>query len=339
MINYFNKNLSKMKTYLVEYIPADIKRMHANETEKPILEYDILLKNLDKKLNFYPDEIIGELINNASNFYDIDNKKIIATNGSDEAIDLCIRTFCNPNDLILLIEPTFMMYKQYAYAFGVDFNCIKLKENDNYFIFDENEIIKTAMKVNAKMIFLPNPLANIGELVDKDKLIKIITSLPNTFLVVDEAYIEFCGLNKSMLDELKNYRNLIILRTFSKFFGLAGIRLGFIFTHFTNEIAKIKSPYNVNALTCQIGINVFQNINMKKMNERKNDIENKRKKIEMWIKSFPEVEKIFKSNTNFLFLKLSYNAQLFSKKLEKNFNIKIKPMSGEFENYCRISVL
>ena len=336
----FNKNLTKMEPYYVSVVPENLKRMHANESPKPILDYDILMKNVDENLNFYPENKAIKLVELASKFYNIDKVKIIATNGSDEGIDLCIRTFCNPGeDAILVAEPTFSMYEQYAQAFGVKIEKFDLIEDKNCFIFDENEIIKTAKKVNAKMIFLPNPLANIGELIDKDKLIKIAKSLPETLIVIDEAYIEFCGLQASILAELNNFENIIILRTFSKFFGLAGIRLGFIFTHFSNEILKIKSPYNVNMLTCQSGINVFKNITTDIINKRQNEILQKRIELENWLKQFEEVETIFKSNTNFVMVKLSCNATVFATKLATQFNMKIKAMSGKFENYCRISVL
>ena len=336
----FNKNLTKMEPYYVSVVPENLKRMHANESPKPILDYDILMKNVDENLNFYPENKAIKLVELASEFYNVDKTKIIATNGSDEGIDLCIRTFCNPGeDTILVAEPTFSMYKQYAVAFGLKVEKIDLIEDKNCFIFDENEMILRAKKCNAKMIFLPNPLANIGELIDKNKLIKIAKSLPETLIVIDEAYIEFCGLQASILAELNNFENIIILRTFSKFFGLAGIRLGFIFTNFSDEILKIKSPYNVNMLTCQSGINVFENITADIINKRQNEVLQKRNELENWLQQFEEVKTIFKSNTNFVMVKLSCKANIFATKLATQFNMKIKAMSGKFENYCRISVL
>ena len=336
----FNKNITKMEPYYVSVVPENLKRMHANESPKPILDYDILMKNVDENLNFYPENKAIKLVELASKFYNVDKAKIIATNGSDEGIDLCIRTFCNPGeDTILVAEPTFSMYEQYAQAFGVKVEKIDLIEDKNCFIFGENEMISCAKKCNAKMIFIPNPLANIGELIDKNKLIKIAKSLPETLIVIDEAYIEFCGLQASILAELNNFENIIILRTFSKFFGLAGVRLGFIFTNFSDEILKIKSPYNVNMLTCQIGINVFENITTDIINKRQNEVLQKRKELEKWLQQLEEVETIFESNTNFVMVKLSCKATVFAAKLATQFNIKIKAISGKFENYCRISVM
>lgn len=329
-----------MEPYYVSVVPENLKRMHANESPKPILDYDILMKNVDENLNFYPENKAIKLVELASKFYNVDKEKIIATNGSDEGIDLCIRTFCNPaEDTILMAEPTFSMYEQYAHAFGVKVEKIDLIEDKNCFIFDENEIISCAKKCNTKMIFLPNPLANIGELIDKNKLIKIAKSLPETLIVIDEAYIEFCGLQASILAALNNFENIIILRTFSKFFGLAGVRLGFIFTNFSDEILKIKSPYNVNMLTCQSGINVFENITTDIINKQQNEVLQKRNELENWLKQFEEVQTIFQSNTNFVMVKLSCKATVFATKLATQFNMKIKAISGKFDNYCRISVL
>lgn len=335
-----NKNLTKMEPYYISVVPENLKRMHANESSKPILDYNILMKNVDENLNFYPENKAIKLVELASKFYNIDKTKIIATNGSDEGIDLCIRTFCNPvEDAILVAEPTFSMYEQYARAFGLKVEKIDLIEDKNCFIFDENKMILCAKKCNAKMVFIPNPLANVGELIDKNKLIKIAKSLPETLIVIDEAYIEFCGLQASILAELNNFENIIILRTFSKFFGLAGVRLGFIFTNFSDEILKIKSPYNVNMLTCQSGINVFENITADIINTRQNEVLQKRKELEKWLQQFEEVETIFKSDTNFVMVKLSCKATVFATKLATQFNMKIKAMSGKFDNYCRISVL
>ena len=339
MINSCNKYIKTLKPYNVYVLPENIKRMNANESATPILDYDILMQNVDEKLNFYPERKAVKLVEQASKFYKIDTKNIIATNGSDEGIDLCIRTFCNTNDAILVFEPTFSMYKQYAEVFGVKTDSIDITQRDNDWFFDENIAIKKAQENNARMLFIANPLANIGEIITKDKLVKIIKSLPNTIIVIDEAYIEFCGLENSLINEINNYQNLVILRTFSKFFGLAGIRLGFIFTNFKDEIMKIKSPYNVNSITCQIGINVFENITTALIKQRQKEFLQKRIALTKWLQTFDEIETIFKSDTNFVFIKLSCKANIFAIKLEKEFNIKIKAMSGKFDNYCRISVL
>ena len=92
-------------------------------------------------------------------------------------------------------------------------------------------------------------------------------------------------------------------------------------------------------LTCQSGINVFENITADIINKRQNEVLQKRKELEKWLQQFEEVETIFQSNTNFVMVKLSCKATVFAAKLEEKFNMKIKAISGKFENYCRISIL
>ena len=335
--NDFNKNLKKLTTYKTTIVAKGIKRMHANESGKPIFSKNILMKDVDN-LNYYPEEKYALLIKQASKFYNIQENKIIPVNGSDEGIDLLVRTCCNYGDNVLVLNPGFSMYSQYATAFGLETISFDLTQNKNNFSLDIDGLIKTAQKNKPKIIFISNPLANVGSVVNKTDLLKIVKTLTSSVIVIDEAYIDFTN-EDSMLSELEKYNNLVILRTMSKFFGLAGIRLGFIFSNFTDEILKIKSPYNVNQITCQIGINVFQNINKTILEERKKEFNNKRVKLIKWLKQFKEVETIFSSETNFICVKLNCNADVFADKLAKKYKIKIKTMNGEYENYCRISVL
>ena len=336
--NVFNKNLDVLTTYKTTIVAQDIKRMHANESGKPIFNKNILMKGIDN-LNYYPEERYALLTKQASKFYNLQqNNNVIPVNGSDEGIDLLIRTCCNVSDSILILKPGFSMYSQYATAFGLKTISFNLTQNEDSFLLDVDSFIKTAQESKPKIIFISNPLANVGSVVGKMDLLKMVKTLTSSVIVIDEAYIDFTN-EVSMLSELDKYNNLVVLRTMSKFFGLAGIRLGFIFSNFTDEILKIKSPYNVNQITCQIGINVFQNINKTILEERKKEFNNKRVKLIKWLKHFKEVETIFSSETNFICVKLNCNADVFADKLAKKYKIKIKTMNGEYENYCRISVL
>ena len=165
---------------------------------------------------------------------------------------------------------------------------------------------------------------------------EFIENLPQTFVVIDEAYIEFSN-QQSAINLLMQYPNLVVIRTLSKFFCLAGVRLGFIFTQYKNDIMKVKSPYNVNQRTCHIGINVFQNLTQEIIKSRYNkNLINRQATID-WVKQFPGVVTIYPSFTNVLFIKLNCNSQLFAQKLLTDFNMKIKGFSGAFENFSRIS--
>lgn len=328
-----NKNLVNTQVYPVEIFNEGIKRCHANESKGPILPQEVLVENILKTLNIYPDKIYQELTIQASEFYNIDSDFTIPTNGSDEGIDLIIRTFCAPEDKVILLSPTFSMYKRYAVAFGLRTLQFNL---DDEFELKTDHFIDFCRLNSPRIVFIPNPLAPTGGIVRKDSIIKIAKSLPDTLIVIDEAYIEFSG-EKSITDLLSKYHNLIAIRTVSKFFGLAGIRLGFVFTKYKNDIMKIKSPYNVNQVSCQIGINLFQNLTTKIIQNRYDQNIVSKEKTISWLLQFNEIKKIYPSYANFLFIHLNCNSKKFEDRMLNDFNTKIKSFSGEFENFCRIS--
>lgn len=328
-----NKNLENLESYSIEILDKNIRRCHANESYSSILPISVLTNNIFNEVNFYPEKKYQDLQIEASKFYNTDVNYTIPVNGSDEGIDLIIRTFCNPNDKIIALNPTFSMYKQYAVGFGLQVLEFDL---DNNFKLNINNFINFCKKNNPKIVFIPNPLAPTGGIIKQENLIQIIENLSEIFIVIDEAYIEFSN-QKSTIASLVKYKNLIITRTLSKFFGLAGIRLGFMFTKYKKEIMKIKSPYNVNQISCQIGINLFQNLTQEIINDKYNQSINKKEKMITWLAEFKEIKEIYPSYTNFLFIKLNSNSCKFAKKLLNNFNLKIKSFSGKFENFCRIS--
>ena len=334
----FNKNLNKMSLCSIVFVPKDVKRQHFNETVKPILPVDVLSKNVFEDMNYYPEDKYEKLTKVAEKFYNINSEFIIPTNGSDEGIDLVIRTFCNPNDTILMLNPSFAMYKQYAEGFLCNIIEFDVENDGKIWFFEAQKFIDFAKKNKVKMLFLSNPMAHLGATISRKDIIKITEELQNVMIVIDEAYIDFSS-QKSILSDLKKYKNLVVLKTMSKFFGLAGIRLGFVFTHFKDEIFKIKSPDNVSCLTCQVGINMLENITNQQIEERKKEFDAKKNDLMIWLKTFDEVEQIFESETNFVFVKLNCKADIFATKILKNYKIKIKAMSGKFENYCRISAL
>ena len=329
-----NKFVQNIKSYTFEVKHSNAKRLHNNESQSPILPMEILLQNCNFPLNFYPEMVIEKLINLAGAFYEASSELIIPTNGSDEALDLIIRTFGNVGENIVVLNPTFSMYKNYATACGMNVLEFNLTEN---FTLDIENLIDFCQKYEAKVLFLPNPLAPTGGITSSDDILKIIQKLPETLVIVDEAYVEFSS-QKSIITHIKAFQNLVVTRTLSKFFGLAGIRLGFIFTNFKSEILKVKAPYNVNSITAQIGINLFENIKSEDIS--KMCLLNEKNKVEMieFLKNFPEVIKIHETYANFLFIKLNSKSEAFEVKLLKLHKMKIKTFSGKFENYCRISL-
>ncbi len=329
-----NKFVQNIKSYTFEVELLKAKRLHNNESQSPMLPMEILLKNCELSLNFYPEMVVENLINSAARFYKTNSSLVIPTNGSDEGLDLIIRTFGNIGENIVVLNPTFSMYKNYAMACGMNVLECDLSQN---FTLDAEKLVDFCRKSQAKMLFLPNPLAPTGGIASGDDILKIVQQLPETLVVIDEAYIEFSGQD-SMIKHIESLQNLVVTRTLSKFFGLAGIRLGFVFTNFKSEALKVKAPYNVNSMTAQIGINLFENIKNEDISRRL--LLNEESKIDttQFLKSFPEIVKIHETYANFLFIELNSKSKAFEEKLLKLHNMKIKHFSGKFENYCRISL-
>lgn len=155
---------------------------------------------------------------------------------------------------------------------------------------------------------------------------------------MNEAYIEF-SQEKSTIGLIEKHQNLVATRTLSKFFCLAGIRLGFVFTCVKDVILKVKSPYNVNQITCNIAINLFQNITDDIITSKYRQNILARQQAIKWLLKLSEVEKIYSTDANFVFAKLNCNSccnsQLFDQKILRNY--KIKSFSHPFQNFIRLS--
>ena len=205
--------------------------------------------------NRYPDPLQRELKTLIAAQKGVKVENIFLGNGSDEAIDLIFRAFCQPGvDNVVAIDPTYGMYKVCADVNDVEYRPILL---DVYYQFKASSLL-SAIDENTKAMFICSPNNPTGNSLCR----KEIDALLNKFdglVVVDEAYIDFADA-PSLLADLDKYPNLIVLQTFSKAWGCAAIRLGMAFA--SPEIIaifnKIKYPYNVNLLTQQAAIQLLQ---------------------------------------------------------------------------------
>jgi histidinol-phosphate aminotransferase len=169
--------------------------------------------------------------------------ELLLTNGTDEALSLVVHTFVEPRDVVLLVEPTYAMYRFYSELTGAR---IVAPRYDSQMQFPWREII-SALRGRPSVFFLPNPNSPIGSLLSRAELGKLLKAAPQTIVVVDEAYFEFSRV--TVIPWIRRYANLIVTRTFSKTTGLAGLRLGCIFVHaeLAAVMRKAQSPYPVNA--------------------------------------------------------------------------------------------
>lgn len=284
-------------------------------------------------LNRYPDPHQNDLRMPVSQLISIPEKNLFFGVGSDEIIDLLIRIFCEPGkDNVLIPEPTYGMYKVACDINNVETINVLLDDN---FQVDLPEV-ENNLKDNTKLIFLCSPNNPTGNLLAKEDVITLCRKF-NSVIVVDEAYIDFAE-DGSLIDEIKNYPNLVILRTFSKAWGLAGIRLGYCAANeeIINVLFKVKAPYNINSLTRFALESAARNSNLK--NEYIGGIVKERERLKNLLESLAGVIKVYSSDANFLLVKLN-NAKEVQKKLaDKGIIVRDRSTQPKLENCLRISV-
>lgn len=249
--------------------------------------------------NRYPDPLQRKLKEKIARLKGVIPEQIFLGNGSDEPIDLLIRAFCEPGeDALAIIEPTYGMYQVAAGINNANVKKISLTES---FELDARELLKNTDE-KTKLVFLCSPNNPTGNCLDKNAVQEVIQNFPG-IVVLDEAYIDFAP-GKSLLPQLKEFPNLVILQTFSKAWGMAGIRLGMAFAspEIISVFNKIKYPYNLNILTQQKALELIEN---KKQTEKWIKLLiAEREKMTKLLKDFPFVEHIYPSDANFILVKM-----------------------------------
>ncbi|HEX5169001.1 MAG TPA: histidinol-phosphate transaminase [Cyclobacteriaceae bacterium] len=259
--------------------------------------------------NRYPDPLQMQVKEKLSKIKGVPATQTFLGNGSDEAIDLLIRAFCEPyKDSILITDPTYGMYKVCA-----DVNAVNVKRVTLTADYDlDVPAIMKANDVNTKIIFLCSPNNPSGNVMSRNKIIEILNQ-SSGLVVIDEAYIDF-STEPSFTRELNQHPNLVILQTFSKAWGLAGLRLGICFSsvQIIDTLNKIKYPYNVNIKTQELALTALDNVTQKQKWVK--EILIQREMLRNKLLSIDLVEEVFPSDANFLLVKVR-NAPLTYKKL------------------------
>ncbi len=181
-------------------------------------------------------------------FLGLDPAQVLLTNGVDEAIHLLCSTYLDPGDEALIVTPTFAMYAIFAQAEGA--RVVEVRAGDN-FTFPENDLL-AQLTPRTRLIAVANPNNPTGAAVACNVLIQIAQAAPQAAVLVDEAYFEFHG--ETLIGESRQIENLFVARTFSKAYGLAGLRIG-VLAGEARQMAMVRrmaSPYNVNAAALAI---------------------------------------------------------------------------------------
>jgi len=283
--------------------------------------------------NRYPDPLQKELKEKIAALKEIGAQHIFLGNGSDEPIDLLIRAFCEPGiDNIITLNPTYGMYQVAADINNVEVKKISLTET-----FDlDNDLILEAIDENTKIIFLCSPNNPTGNNLDQEKMISLINHFEG-LVVIDEAYIDFAP-GKSLLSRLSEFPNVVILQTFSKAWGMAGIRLGMAFasTEIIDVLNKIKYPYNLNILTQQKALDLIQKID--EMKRWVKLIIAERVKMADLLKDYPFVIKVYPSDANFLLVKMHDAKGIYDYLVERGIIVRDRSKIHLCEDSLRITM-
>ncbi len=263
----------------------------------------------DLELHRYPSPGQEELRKKIAGFRNVVTENVFTGVGSDEAIDLLIRIFCEPaRDEILITPPTYGMYSVSAAVNNVGVRQVPLDEN---FQPDADRILKSADE-KTRILFLCSPNNPTGNLLKRVEVMKLIELFPG-IVVVDEAYIDFSG-QESLTAVVPQYSNLVVLQTFSKAFGLAGIRLGSAISspQIISYMMKVKAPYNLNKLTARAALDAFKEIDLVKFNIE--TICQERDYLIEQLEQAPTVEKVYPSDANYILFKIR-NAESICRQL------------------------
>lgn len=265
------------------------------------------------KNNRYPDPYQQSLKDIVAEIKNIQKQQLFLGNGSDEAIELLYKAFCNPGkDKTIISSPTYGMYKVCADTNDIECIDIPLKPD---FELDVPAILN-AQTQETKILWVCSPNNPSGNLLNDSDIIKLLENF-NGIVAIDEAYIDFTN-KTSWIERLKDYSNLVVLQTFSKAWGLANIRLGMLFAseEIIAVINKIKLPYNISGLVQDFALKALTNNQSKKDNMVASILE-ERERLSKELVEIPCVEKVFPSDSNFLLVKTTAAREIYKFLLTK----------------------
>lgn len=323
-----------MKFNLNQYIRPHLQTIGVYESSRPSV-LDETFSYLDANesptglYNRYPDAKHQLLREKFAEINNVSIENVFLGCGSDELIDLLIRVFCEPKeDSIIVLEPSFSMYEIYAGFNNINIEKIKLNED---FQLEETDFLEKISFSKAKILFLCSPNNPTGNSIDNLEF--YIKNFPG-IVVVDEAYIEFSN-RQSNVNLLSKSPNLIVLKTLSKAYGMAGLRVGagFASKQISELINRLKPPYNISSESQKIAL---EELSSSKPTDNISDILKEKSKLEIALNELDVVEKVYPSDANFFLIQFK-NAETVFQELETN-AIFTSLRHPKIKNCIRISV-
>ena len=285
----------------------------------------------DNGYNRYPDPSQARLKRRIAEIKGVDVQNIFVGNGSDEAIDLCFRIFCNPGlDNAIAIAPSYGMYSTCAAVNDVEMREVLL--NDDFSLPVER--LLDAADNNSKLLFICSPNNPTGNVFPREEIERILQEFDG-MVVLDEAYIDFAD-EPGMLRSLENWPNLIILQTLSKAWGMAGLRAGLAFAsnYVMRLFAQVKYPYNINVAT----LSAVEKLLKAGVDDRVKLIKEQRAFMEQKLSGMECVWRVYPSQANFLLVQVDNAADLYNYLLGERIIVRDRSRMPLCDNTLRITV-
>ncbi len=327
--NLLRKNIQNLKSYSSarnEFSGDDVILLDANENPKA-------LSGLPIGINRYPDPLQKRVKEKLSVLKGISSDNIFLGNGSDEAIDLALRCFCNPGvDALAIFPPTYGMYKVCA-AIN-DINVIEYPLNSTFEI-DIDKFVDE-LKPEVKVVIICNPNNPTANVQDKSIIKKIIERFQG-IVIHDEAYVDFCP-EQSLVNDLSKYPNLIILQTLSKAWALAGARVGIAMASkdIIDVFNKVKFPYNISYPSLMIAEEALSK--SVESQSRINEIIEEKERLLKLLPDLPMVVKVYPSSTNFILVKTTDSNSLYKYLIQNGIVVRNRDMETNCKGCIRITV-
>ena len=252
---------------------------------------------LEDNFNRYPDPLQWQLKFAIAKIKGVPAENIFIGNGSDEVIDIAYRIFCNPvKDNVIICPPTYGMYEVSGNINDVTIKKVNLTPD---FQLDVQGILD-AVDANTKLLFICSPNNPTGNNMNRNDVEVLLNNFPG-IVVIDEAYINY-SKQKTFIQELTEYPNLVVMQTLSKAWGLAALRLGLCYASMDiiDLFNKVKPPYNINEASQELALEALQHT--EQVNNWIKEVVLQKKSLVNELSKFPFVEKIYPSDANFLSL-------------------------------------
>ena len=288
---------------------------------------------LEESFNRYPDPLQWQLKFQLTKIKGVPAENIFIGNGSDEVIDIAYRIFCNPGkDNVIICPPTYGMYEVSGNINDVEIRKVNLTPD---FQLDV-EAILNAIDEHSKLLFICSPNNPTGNNMNRADIEYLLNNFPG-IVIIDEAYINYSN-QKTFIQELTEYSNLIVMQTLSKAWGLAALRLGLCYASMDiiDLFNIVKPPYNINLASQELGLQALQNTSM--INDWIKTTVNERESLKNQLPAFSFVEKVFPGDANFLLVKVSDADKLYQFLAANEVAVRNRSKEPQCEGCLRITV-